>query len=238
MKSDGTEQFPVHIAIIMDGNGRWAAQQGLMRIRGHETGASNVEEIVTWCGEEGLQYLTLYAFSIDNWNRPAAEVRGLMKLLGQFLQEKAEVFHENGIRFRVIGRRDMLPERIVRSICSLESSTGAYTGMTLTLALSYGAQQEIADAVRDICSRAVRGEIDPGTIDPDMLGSCLESSYMPPPDMLVRTGGEMRLSNFFLWQASYSELFFTDTLWPEFTCSELEMMIRAYAARERRFGSV
>ncbi len=233
-----TAGIPRHIAIIMDGNGRWAKQQGFKRVIGHEHGADLVEDIVTFCAETGISFLTLYAFSIDNWKRPAHEVKALMMLLKRFLKKKRYLFTEQQIRFRAVGRRERLPGDVLRDVEELEEHTREFRTMTLNLALSYGGQEEIADAARSLCRDVRSGKIDPEDVDTEMVRSALETGDVPYPDMLIRTGGDLRISNFLLWQIAYAELFFTDTLWPDFTVRELKDMIAGFTGRERRFGEV
>jgi undecaprenyl diphosphate synthase len=222
----------------MDGNGRWARKQGFARMLGHEHGADLVENIVTFCAEKGVSWLTLYAFSIDNWKRPEREVRALMKLLRKFLKSKRQLFIDEQIRFRAVGRREKLPENARNDVEDLETLTHDFKGMGLNLALSYGGQQEIADAARDLCRRAREGELDPEDVDTGMLQDAMETGHVPHPDMLIRTGGDLRISNFLLWQISYTELFFTETLWPDFTVGELQNMIDEFHTRERRYGEI
>jgi len=234
----GKGNFPSHIAIIMDGNGRWAARRGLSRFQGHERGAETAEKIVTFCAERRIRYVTLYTFSVDNWKRPAAEVSFLMGLLKRFLKTKTGVFVENEIAFRAVGRLEMLPADVRKEIAALEKKTAGFDRMLLCLALSYGAREEIVDAAKKACAAAAAGEIDPAGLTPERFAAFLQTAEVPDPDMLVRTGGEKRLSNFLLWQLSYTELFFTDTMWPDFTVEELEAMIDEFGRRERRFGGL
>lgn len=232
------ETIPAHIAIIMDGNGRWAEQQGLSRFRGHEQGVDVAEDIVTFCAEQGVSYVTLYTFSIDNWKRPAAEISFLMKLLRKFLKTRTQVFHDNGIRFRAIGRTEMLDRSVRREIAHLEKKTSGLDRMTLCLALSYGGREEITDAAKEVARRAQLNEVNPEEVTSDMFASYMQTSGIPYPDILIRTGSEMRLSNFLLWQISYTEFFFSDTMWPDFTIDEISGIIHEYSSRERRFGGI
>jgi undecaprenyl diphosphate synthase len=230
--------FPAHIAIIMDGNGRWAERQGLRRILGHREGIHSVREITTECARMGVESLTLYAFSHENWKRPAPEIRYLMSLLKRFLVDELPTLMENGVRLaRDRAPRD-LPTGALRELRSTEQQTAANTGMTLRLALSYGSRTEIADAVREIAQDARDGVIDPKQIDEETLRAYLYDPETPDPDLLIRTAGEMRVSNFLLWQISYAELFVSPVCWPEFRRPQLIEAMRAYAGRKRKFGGL
>lgn len=235
---EGSSELPAHIAVIMDGNGRWAEKRGLSRFRGHEKGAETAEEIVTFCAKKGISYVTLYTFSLENWKRPRREIVFLMNLLKKFLRTRTRIFTENSIRFRAVGRISMLDSSVCSEIRTLEKTTADCTRMTLCLALSYGGREEILDAAREACIRVQHGEFGPEDLTPDRFKECMQTSDIPYPDILIRTGSEMRLSNFFLWQMSYTELFFTDTMWPDFNTDELNDIIREYQGRERRFGGV
>ncbi|MFC1478998.1 polyprenyl diphosphate synthase [Planctomycetota bacterium] len=232
------ETVPVHIAVIMDGNGRWAEQKGFSRFKGHEQGVETAEDIVTFCAEQGISYVTLYTFSLDNWKRPKNEITFLMKLLKKFLRTRIDMFTEHNIRFQAIGRIEMLDSSVQKEIAALEKATADFKRMTLCLALSYGGREEIVDAAKEICRRAEKGEMDPEGLTPELFEECMQTSMVPNPDILIRTGSEMRLSNFLLWQVSYTELFFTDTMWPDFSVDEISSIIREYGRRERRFGGV
>ncbi len=227
-----------HIAIIMDGNGRWAQRRGLPRAMGHKEGAKAVKKVVRAAGELGIKYLTLYAFSTENWQRPAAEVKTLMELLRQYLKNDLEELQENNVRIRFIGEREMLDKDIVDSMAKLESDTAANTGMVLCIALSYGSRQEITAAVRKVAVLVKRGDISETDIDIKMFSDMLYTKDIPDPDILVRTSGERRISNYLLWQAAYTELFFTDTLWPDFDKKNLEEVITEFNSRERRYGKI
>jgi undecaprenyl diphosphate synthase len=229
-------QLPDHVAIIMDGNGRWAKKKGFSRIRGHQQGADAVREIVTLSREIGIQWLTLYAFSEENWKRPAHEVQALMKLLNRFLKNELGEMQENGIRLKTIGRMSRLPKRTREILTETIERTSSNTEMTLTLALSYGGRQEILDAVLKIADQVKRGEINAHEITEQVISDALYTSGMPDPDLLIRTSGEYRISNFLLWQISYSELYITPTLWPDFCKNEYLEAIREYQKRDRRFG--
>ncbi len=229
---------PRHVAIIMDGNGRWAKAQGKPRLRGHEAGAETVRRTIRAARRHGIQYLTLYAFSVENWSRPALEVKGLMGLLGTFLEKNEKEFHENKIRLRVLGRRSDLPKAVDAMLTCVEVATAQYTEATLVLALSYGGRTEIAHAARRLAKAACQGTIDPDTIDEAAVAGALYLPDMPDPDFIIRTSGEIRLSNFLLWQSAYSELYFTDILWPDFTEADFDAAIEEFANRNRRFGGV
>ena len=230
--------FPAHIAIIMDGNGRWAERQGLRRIVGHKEGIHSVREITTECARMGVASLTLYAFSHENWKRPAPEIRYLMSLLRRFLVDEFPTLMKNGVRLRAIGRLDDLPSGALRELRRTEAATASNTGMLLRLALSYGGRTEIADAVRQIAEDAKAGALDPALIDEETLRAYLYDPETPDPDLLVRTAGEMRVSNFLLWQIAYAEIWVTDTLWPDFRCRHLLEAVLAYQKRDRRYGGI
>ena len=229
---------PRHIAIIMDGNGRWARGKGLERLNGHERGAEAVRDCVKGCRELGVQVLTLYAFSTENWQRPKAEVLGLMKLLERFLAKEVPELNTQGVRLQAIGRLDDLPESTRKALEAAIAATAHNTKLTLVLALSYSSRVEIVDAVRSIARDARDGKLDPETIDADLLASRLYTRDYPDPDLLIRTSGEMRLSNFLLWQLSYTEFYITGTLWPDFRKDDLFEAVRAYGKRQRRFGGI
>lgn len=238
MTSIDSRRLPDHVAIIMDGNGRWAKKKGLSRILGHQQGADAVREIVTLSREIGIRWLTLYAFSEENWKRPAHEVQALMKLLNRFLKNELEEMQENGIRLKTIGRTSRLPERTREILLDAIEKTSSNRRMTLTLALSYGSRQEILDAVVKIVERVQRGEITVNEISEQVISDALYTSGMPDPDLLIRTSGEYRISNFLLWQISYSEIYITPTLWPDFGKNEYLTAIRDYQKRDRRFGGI
>ncbi|MCA9257416.1 MAG: isoprenyl transferase [Phycisphaerales bacterium] len=232
------ERLPRHIAIIMDGNGRWARQRGMERVRGHETGAQNVREIVTQCARLGVEALTLYSFSTENWRRPIDEITRLMSLYVEYLIKEREEIMDNDVRLVQLGRRDGLPDDVLRELDETAQMSANNKGMTLCLALNYSSRVEIVDAVRKIAERVRAGELDPNEINDELIDASLYTAGLPDPDLLVRTAGEMRVSNFLLWQISYAELYVTDTLWPDFHREDLNDAIRAYAARERRFGGL
>ncbi|MCA9609264.1 MAG: di-trans,poly-cis-decaprenylcistransferase [Myxococcales bacterium] len=231
-------RLPRHIAIIMDGNGRWAQRQGFLRTLGHREGSESVRRIVRSCRRLGVEALTLYAFSEQNWERPQIEVDALMQLLEDFLVSERDELVERGIRLRTIGRRHRLPARVRGVLESVMEETADLDKMTLTLALSYGGREEIADAAREIARQAAAGELDPERIDVRSFGNVLPSMEVGPVDLLVRTSGELRISNFLLWATAYAELYFTDQLWPEFTEAHLYEAIAAYQMRDRRFGRI
>ena len=231
-----SKQLPEHVAIIMDGNGRWAKRKGLNRIRGHQRGADTVRKIVTISREIGIRWLTLYAFSEENWKRPTHEVQSLMKLLNRFLKNELKEMQENGIRLRTIGRTAKLPKSTRQILLDTIEKTSSNTNMTLTLALSYGGRQEILDAILKIVSQIQENKISISDITEQLVSNSLYTSGMPDPDLLIRTSGEYRVSNFLLWQISYSEIYVTPTLWPDFGENEYAEALRDYQMRERRFG--
>ncbi|MCG6880359.1 MAG: isoprenyl transferase [Deltaproteobacteria bacterium] len=232
------ERLPKHVAIIMDGNGRWAEKHAFPRVRGHRKGAESVRTIVTSSRKLGIEYLTLYAFSEENWKRPPHEVNALMKLLGSFLKRELKEMRENGIRLNVIGRTDKLPATTQEILLDTIAQTSHGERMVLTLALSYGGRQEILDAVRSLAQKVKSGILDPGNITEDQFSGNLYTNGMPDPDLLIRTSGEYRISNFLLWQISYSEIYITPTLWPDFGEPEFLEAISEYQKRDRRFGAV
>jgi len=232
------ERIPQHVAIIMDGNGRWAKSRGLMRIKGHEEGANSVRAVVRACRDNGVKFLTLYAFSVENWVRPEAEVRGLMVLLRKYLTENEYELHENEVRFRAIGRLHDLPKNIQKEIQRVEKATLDHKKGTLTLALSYGGRAELADAVQAIARQVKSGSLDPEAIDEATIARHLYASDIPDPDLMIRTSGEMRISNFLLWQLSYTEFYITEKFWPEFREAEFVEALEVYQHRQRRFGDV
>ncbi len=229
-------ETPQHIAIIMDGNGRWAKKQGLMRIQGHEVGVRRVEEITRAAQDKGIRYLTLYAFSKENWHRPKEEVDFLMGLLSSYVDAKIDALFKNNIIFNVIGEISDLPEALQKKIAHAIEKTRGNTGLTLTLALSYSSRKEIVRACQKITAKVLKGELTPEGIDEGTVSANLDTAAMPDPDLLIRTSGEFRISNFLLWQISYAELYITQKFWPEFTPDEFEKAIEDYRRRERRFG--
>lgn len=227
-------RIPKHVAIIMDGNGRWAKQQGKERTFGHQAGAETVQNITEEAARLGVKYLTLYTFSTENWNRPQNEIAALMNLLLNSIEE--ETLMKNNICFRVIGDFAKLPTKVQDSLSSCIEHTSKNTGMCLVLALSYSSRWEITEAVRQIAIQVKSGEITPEQITDEYISSYLTTSFMPDPDLLIRTGGEIRLSNYLLWQCAYSELYFCDTFWPDFNNEKFRKAIYEYQQRERRFG--
>ena len=230
--------LPRHIAIIMDGNGRWAQQCDRPRIEGHRRGSETVRSIVTHCARLGIECLTLYSFSADNWKRPPDEVAGLMELYATYLAKERRVIMDNAVKLIQLGRRAPLPERVLRELDITVEQSAANQGMTLCLALNYGARTEIVDAVRAIASRVAAGTLRPDQVEEATIASALYTAGLPDPDLLVRSGGEMRISNFLLWQISYAEIHVTPVLWPDFQPQHLNQAIQSYAQRERRFGEV
>src|SRR2546423_4519034 len=237
------ERIPRHIAVIMDGNGRWAVRRGLERIRGHQEGAKTVRRIVTECARlrkerGGPDFLTLYSFSLENWKRPATEVTFLMQMYIEYLRAERSTMIENNIKFAQIGRLDNLPDPVLDEVNITLEETKNNNGLTLVLALNYGSRAEIVDGVRAIAEKVKSGEIDPRDIDEESISEHLYTAGMPDPDLLIRTAGEMRVSNYLLWQISYAELFVSDVLWPDFGIEELHRAVRAFASRNRRFGAL
>jgi undecaprenyl diphosphate synthase len=237
------ERFPRHIAIIMDGNGRWAVRRGLERVKGHQQGAVTVRNVVTECARlrkdhGGPDFLTLYSFSVENWKRPIDEVSFLMAMYIEYLQKERQTMMENNIRFRQIGRLENLPEPVLEEMNRTLEETKDNDGLTLVLALNYGSRTEITDAVREIARKARDNELRPEEIDEQTISDHLYTAGMPDPDLLIRTAGEMRVSNYLLWQISYAELFVSDVLWPDFGVADLHGAIRAFSQRNRRFGAL
>jgi undecaprenyl diphosphate synthase len=225
---------PQHIAIIMDGNGRWARKRSLPRHAGHRAGTENVRRIVRECKERGVHYLTLYAFSTENWNRPTSEVRGLMLILGEFIDRETAALHAEGVRIRHLGSMEGLSERLKRKVRSAVETTAGNTAMTLAVAFNYGGRADIVQAVRKL----VAAQVQPEDITEQALAEHLYTHGMPDPDLIVRTGGDFRLSNFLIWQAAYSEYYSTPVFWPDFDVEELRKAIDAFEQRERRFGGL
>jgi undecaprenyl diphosphate synthase len=232
------KSIPGHVAIIMDGNGRWAQQRKLPRIEGHRAGTESVREIVRACGQLGIEYLTLYAFSIENWNRPRPEVTALMHLLEFYLQKEIPELNKSNVRLTAIGRIHELPQSSQNQLRKSIDALSKNTGLTLVLALSYGGRAEIVDALRSICREVKAGRLDVADVDEKVISQHLYTRGIPDPDLLIRTSGEMRLSNFLLWQISYAEIYVTETLWPDFRKPELLTAIEDYSKRHRRFGRV
>jgi undecaprenyl diphosphate synthase len=232
------QKLPAHVAVIMDGNGRWARKRLLNRVKGHEQGAETVRRIVRACRELGIRVLTLYAFSTENWERPKAEITALMTLLRKFLEsEKAELL-QNGIRLTTIGETERLPAGVQQALFDVRDATAHLTDMTLNLALSYGGRSELVRMARRVAEKAACGELSPEAVDQDLVADLLYTRGLPDPDLLIRTSGEMRISNFLLWQIAYAEIFVTDTLWPDFSREELIDILKHFQQRERRFGKI
>jgi undecaprenyl diphosphate synthase len=237
METLDLQKLPKHVAIIMDGNGRWAKERGMNRIRGHEKGAESVRAIVRATREIGIPWLTLYAFSEENWRRPKVEVEALMVLLKRFLRSELQEMLDHGIRFQAIGRLHKLPKDVQRTLRETAERTASNRNMVLTLALSYGGRQEVTDAVRKMVQRVEAGEIRSSDISEDLLSEYLYTANMPDPDLLIRTSGECRVSNFLLWQIAYAEIYMTPTYWPDFRKPEYVAALIEYQKRERRFGA-
>ncbi len=230
------QRLPQHLAVIMDGNGRWAKQRGLSRVQGHTKGIDSVRELVRACRKLGIPYLTLYAFSTENWGRPTAEVEGLFDLLVRFMKKELPEFEKNNVRLGVIGRLDRVKPEIRAQIADAIERTSRNRALTLTVALSYSGRDELVEAARHLAQAAAAGSLDPAQIDEAVLARHLFTAGLPDPDLLIRTSGEMRVSNFLLWQIAYTELYVTDVLWPDFGPAELRRALVDYARRERRFG--
>lgn len=230
--------IPQHVAIIMDGNGRWAKKRLLPRNMGHKAGAKVVEQICEDAYNLGIKYLTVYAFSTENWKRSVTEVTGIMNLLRNYLKDCIERASKNNMRVRIIGDRSALDKDIVERIDELEKKTACYDGLNFTIALNYGGRDELVRAVSKIAADAEKGIISDRDIDEELIGAYLDTKELPDPDLLIRTSGELRISNFLIWQLAYTEFYFTDVLWPDFDVEELKRAIRYYNGRERRYGGV
>jgi di-trans,poly-cis-decaprenylcistransferase len=230
------EMLPKHLAIIMDGNGRWAKQQGKPRIFGHEKGAKTVREIIQEVSQIGIPYLTLYAFSTENWKRPKLEVEALMHLLSRYLKKEVAIMQENNIRLNAIGDLESLPSKVRKELYKAMEQTQNNTSTTVSLALAYGGQQELLQMTQQLAQRVQQGQLTPQQITPELIQQTLYTQNIPPVDLLIRTSGECRISNFLLWQIAYAELYFTDILWPDFSPEELRKALANYQNRERRFG--
>jgi undecaprenyl diphosphate synthase len=239
MNAENTERkkLPRHVAVIMDGNGRWAKKRGMPRIEGHRRGADAARRTVEAAADIGIEYLTLFSFSSENWGRSSIEIQDLMGLLRWYLQSETAELHKNNIRLKVIGDRDRLPKDIVRLIESAEETMAGNTGLTLVLALSYGGRQDIVAAARRLAREAAAGGIDPESIDEAAFAGRLATAEMPDPDLLIRTSGEQRISNFLIWQSAYTEFVFTDVLWPDFERRDFEAAIDEFRHRDRRYGA-
>lgn len=232
----GPVKLPHHLAIIMDGNGRWAKARMLPRLMGHRKGVETVRMIVEESSRIGIAYLTLFAFSAENWSRPKTEVRSLMNLLKKYISREVPRMMRNNVRFNVIGNRNDLPADVCQALDEAMANTARNSGMTLTLALSYGSRQEILQAAKLFAVDVVQGRVPPESLSEDAFSGYLYTAGLPDPDLLIRTSGEMRISNFLLWQLAYAELYFTDINWPDFNCQELHRAIADFQSRERRFG--
>ena len=238
LSPEAKTSLPQHVAIIMDGNGRWAKQRSLPRVEGHRQGAESARTIIRTAGELGIKYLTLYAFSAENWNRPKDEVDALMKYLIHYLKTETPELNKNNVRLEVIGQIYRLPENVQEHLKKSIATLSKNNGLTLVMALSYGSRIEIVDAVRGIAEKVKRGRLDPADITEQVFAQHLYTRNIPDPDLLIRTSGEMRVSNFLLWQISYAELVITPTLWPDFRRPQFFAALEEYARRHRRFGGV
>ncbi|MBH1988678.1 MAG: isoprenyl transferase [Myxococcaceae bacterium] len=229
-------RVPSHVAIIMDGNGRWASQKGLPRLQGHKAGVDAATAIVRHCGELGIPYLTLFAFSSENWNRPFQEISGLMRILSNYLTKGADELIENGVRIKLIGNLARLPQALQKALRSICNRTALGSKLTLTLAISYGSRSEIVEATKSLAQDVSLGNLSIEDLTESLFEQRLETFGVPDPDLLIRTSGEMRISNFLLWQLSYAELYMTPVLWPDFTQKDFDLALQDYAKRHRRFG--
>lgn len=238
LSPEAIANMPQHVAVIMDGNGRWAKQRGLPRVEGHRNGVESVRAIVRSAGEVGIKYLTLYAFSVENWNRPKDEVDTLMKYLARFLKNEIGELNRNNVRLDAVGQIWRLPDAVQQQLEKSKAALAKNTGLTLVLALSYGGRTEIIEAVRELAAKARNGTIDPAEINERVLSEHLYTRHYPDPDLLIRTSGEMRVSNFLLWQISYAEFVVTPVLWPDFRKAQLYEALEEYARRHRRFGGL
>ena len=235
---DNERKIPVHVAIIMDGNGRWAKRRGLPRTAGHAQGARVVEQILEDADHMGIRYLTVYAFSTENWSRPNSEVKALMNLLRTYMKTSLAKCARNNVRIRVIGDKTRLDQDLQASIANLEKETASNTGIGFQIAINYGSRDEMVRAMRAAAQKVKDGEISPEDITEELISDGLDTGGIPDPDLLIRTGGEQRISNFLLWQTAYSELYFCDAAWPDFNKAELENAVDAYNHRERRYGGL
>ena len=238
LSPEARASLPRHVAVIMDGNGRWAKQRGLPRVEGHRQGAESARTIIRTAGELGLKYLTLYAFSLENWNRPKDEVDALMKYLVHYLKTETPELNKSNVKLEIIGHTYRLPEAVQEQLRKSIATLAKNNGLTLIMALSYGGRTEIVDAVRAIAEKVQRGSLDPADINDEVVSQHLYTRAWPDPDVLIRTSGEMRVSNFLLWQISYAELVITATLWPDFRKPQFYEALEEYARRHRRFGGV
>lgn len=233
-----TAALPAHIAIIMDGNGRWAKQKGVLRAKGHRQGAEAIRALLEACkARPHIRYITLYAFSTENWNRPKDEVSDLMDLLRHYIRHEAKTMHKEGVRLRFIGDREALSADIRKELAEVETMTAHNSNVTLVIALSYGSRQELARAMQRIAGKVADGTLAPQAITEQLITQHLDTADIPDPDLLIRTGGDERISNFLLWQCAYTEFYFSEVLWPDFSAQELEKAITCFSQRERRFGA-
>ncbi|MDB6122723.1 MAG: Isoprenyl transferase [Pedosphaera sp.] len=238
LSPEAKANLPRHVAVIMDGNGRWAKQRSLPRVEGHRMGAESVRAIIRTAGELGIKYLTLYAFSVENWNRPKDEVDTLMKYLAHYMKTEFAELNKSNVRLEVIGQIHRLPEFVQKQLKKTQEGLSKNNGLTLIMALSYGGRTEIVDAVRSIATKVKKGEVDPAEITEQVVSDHLYTRKWPDPDVLIRTSGEMRVSNFLLWQISYAELVVTQTLWPDFRKAQFFEALEEYTRRHRRFGGL
>ena len=229
---------PAHIAIIMDGNGRWAKEKGMVRLKGHQAGMESLREIVRACSDKGVKVLTVYAFSTENWKRPIEEVSGIFSLLVRYVAKELKELNANNVQIRMLGDIDPLPADAKKAAQKAVDSTKDNTGLIFCIAINYGGRAEIVRAARFLAKQAAEGQLDPASIDEAMFASQLYTADLPDPDLIIRTGGEMRLSNFLTWQSAYSELYVTDTYWPDFTPDKLQEAIDAFNGRDRRYGGI
>ena len=229
---------PAHIAIIMDGNGRWAKEKGMIRLKGHQAGMESLREIVRACSDKGVKVLTVYAFSTENWKRPIDEVSGIFTLLVRYVAKELKELNANNVQIRMLGDIDPLPADAKKAAQKAVDSTKDNTGLIFCIAINYGGRAEIVRAARLLAKQAAEGQLDPASIDEAMFASQLYTADLPDPDLIIRTGGEMRLSNFLTWQSAYSELYVTDTYWPDFTPEKLQEAIDAFNGRDRRYGGI
>ncbi|CUH82110.1 Isoprenyl transferase [Tritonibacter multivorans] len=236
--AEGVERGPRHVAIIMDGNGRWAQARGRPRLFGHHAGARRVREVVECCPSLGIRYLTIFAFSTENWKRTQVEVAGLMSLFRRYISKEMKALAAQNVRVRFIGDRVRLDKKLIALMDALERETEGNEGTQLTIALNYGGRDEVARATKRLARDVADGKLDPADVDEETLPKYLDTCVLPDPDLVVRTSGEARISNFLLWQSAYSEYEFIDTLWPDFTAEELAALCRSFGARDRRFGAV
>ncbi len=234
----GAKRMPVHIGIIMDGNGRWAQKRGLPRTAGHKVGIEALKRVVQYCGDHGIAYLTVYAFSTENWKRPQEEVSILMSLIIEYIKKELDILHKNGVKINPIGEYEKLPEKTVKEIQKAVEKTKDNSKLVLNVALNYGSRAEIREGFKKIAQKVADGQISPEDIDDQMISASLYTANQPEPDLIIRPSGEKRLSNFLLWQAAYSELWFSNVLWPDFTEKDLEEAINDFRNRDRRFGAL